>query len=80
MISTALNIGLTLALVVLLAINIWNVAYFFGLLTWFVEQLFNLTSYFWTSCWTITTVSAMFTSAVLLLIIVKIYIHLRPAW
>ncbi len=80
MVSSVLNIWLFLVLIMLLAVNIWNIAWFFWLLSWIVSQLFNVMSYFWADCTTITTVSTMFTSAVVVLLIIKIYSHLKPWW
>lgn len=80
MVSSVLNIWLFIVLLVLLALNIGSVAYFFWIIVWFFQLLFNILSYVGASCNTILNVSWLFTSAVVLLIIMKIYSHLKPWW
>lgn len=78
MVSTAMNIGLFVVIVVLLATNIWNVAYFFGLFSGYVWQVFNLMSYIGASCTTIMTVSGLFWSVVVAFILIKLYNYFKP--
>ena len=61
MISTVLHVCTFLAIAIILAFNIWTVAYFFWVLVCFVSQIFNLLSYVGASCETIDTVSATLT-------------------
>lgn len=72
MLSTVLNVWIFLAVVLILLVNIQNVAFLFWILVWFVSQVFNLLSYVGASCSSITSVSTILISAVLLLIVAKI--------
>ena len=75
MLSNLLQLWLFLAIVVLLAVNIWNISYLIGVMVSFVSQVFNLLSYLGASCDTIVNVSWILTWSVILLIIAKITKH-----
>lgn len=78
MVSSALNIWLFIVIVVLLSTNIWDIAYFFGMFSWYIGQVLNLTSYIGASCWNIMTVSWLFWSVVVAFLLIKLYHYFKP--
>lgn len=78
MVSSVLNIWLFLVIITLLLLNIQNVAYMFWLLSWFFWSFVNIFSNVGANCNSIMWYMPILTSAVLLLIIMKLYSHFKP--
>lgn len=79
MLSSVLNIWIFIVLVIMLVLNITNIAYFFGVMLWFVKQVFWLLSYVGASCDSITFVSTTLVSVVIWLLVIFIFKHLKTS-